>query len=118
MFLVDTSVWIEHFRRGLPDLAECLSSGLVLMHPWVCGELACGNLKDRTTILDELIALPSAKLASNSEALDLIEARKLWGHGLGWVDVNLLASALLSGCRFWTLDKQLQQAASRLNLAS
>jgi hypothetical protein len=84
-----------------------LSEGLVLMHPFVSGELACGSLKTRAAVLSGLHALPAAKLASYTEVLQLIEERRLWGRGLGWVDVHLLASALLSHCGFWTLDKKL-----------
>src|SRR5579862_9358810 len=101
MLLADTSVWIEHFRRREPALAHRLSEGLVLMHPFVSGELACGNLKDRAAILSHLQALPAATLASNVEVLRLIEDQRLWGRGLGWIDVHLVASALLSNCRFW-----------------
>jgi predicted nucleic acid-binding protein len=117
MVLVDTSVWIEHFRRRERALADGLSDGLVLMHPFVCGELACGNLKNRSAILSDLRALPSATVASDTEVERLIEDRKLWGQGLGWVDVHLLASALLSHCEFWTLDKRLGEAAARLGLS-
>ena len=116
MLLADTSVWVEHFRRGRADLAELLSKGLVLMHPCVVGELACGTLKDRAIILWQLNSLPSAQLATNSEVLHLIEDRRLWGQGLGWVDAQLLASALLSHSRFWTLDKRLERAARDLDL--
>jgi predicted nucleic acid-binding protein len=118
MVLVDTSVWIQHFRRGEPTLADHLSEGLVLMHPFVSGELACGTLKNRGAIRSDLDALPSAKLASNTEVLQLIEDRRLWGRGLGWVDVHLLASALLSHCGFWTLDRKVAEAARRLGLKS
>jgi len=86
------------------------------MHPFVSGELACGNLKSREAILSDLHALPAAKLASHTEVLQLIEDRRLWGRGLGWVDVHLLASALLSHCGFWTLDKKLAEAAAELGL--
>ena len=116
MVLADTSVWVQHFRRGEPTLANYLSEGLVLMHPFVSGELACGNLKSREVILSDLRALPPAKLASNAEVLQLIEDRRLWGRGLGWVDVHLLASALLSHCGFWTLDKKLAEAVAELGL--
>ncbi len=88
------------------------------MHLFVAGELACGNLKSRVAILSDLHALPSAKLASNTEVLQLIEDRRLWGRGLGWVDVHLLASALLSHCGLWTLDKKLGEAATELGLDS
>jgi len=114
MALADTSVWIQHFRYGDRALADLLSDGLVPMHPFVWGELACGNLKDRAAILSGLPALPPAKVASNDEVLQFIEDRRLWGRGLGWIDAHLLASALLSPCRFWTLDKSLGRAATEL----
>lgn len=114
--LVDTSVWIEHFRRGNRLLADYLSQGLVLTHPHVSGELACGNLKSRETILADLSTLPSAKLATDWEVMRFIEAKRLWGRGLGWTDVHLLASALLSDCPLWTFDKRLRRAADDLGL--
>ncbi|HUQ92254.1 MAG TPA: PIN domain-containing protein [Bryobacteraceae bacterium] len=117
MVLVDTSVWIEHFRYGRSNLAHLLSEGRVLMHPFVSGELACGNLKDRATILSRLSALPFATHASNGEVLHLIEDQRLWGGGLGWVDTHLLASALLSNCRFWTIDARLAKATAKLGLS-
>jgi predicted nucleic acid-binding protein len=87
------------------------------MHPFISGELACGNLKDRAAVLSDLHTLPPAKLASNSEVLQLIEVRRLWGRGLGWIDAHLLASALMSNCRFWTLDIRLAKAAAELGLS-
>jgi predicted nucleic acid-binding protein len=116
MELVDTSIWIEHFRRGMRDLADRLSEGLVLTHPWVCGELACGYLKNRAAILSDLAALPLVQVATDAEVLHLIEERGLWGRGLGWVDCHLITSALLSHCRLWTLDKKLAQAVDELHL--
>jgi len=86
------------------------------MHPFVAGELACGSLKDRAVILSDLHALAPARLASNAEVLRLIEDRRLWGRGLGWIDVHLLASALLSNCWFWTLDVKLAKAAAELGV--
>jgi hypothetical protein len=88
------------------------------MHPFVSGELACGNLKNRVAVLSDLHALPHAKLASDTEVLQLIEDRRLWGRGLGWIDMHLLASALLSDCGFWTIDKRLGEAAMKLGLWS
>jgi hypothetical protein len=111
MVLVDTSVWIEHLRRGHPALAGLLTQSLVLTHPFIIGELACGSLKSREVILGGLHALPSAVSASQEEVLRLIDNGRLWGRGLGWVEVHLVASALLSGCPLWTLDKRLAQAA-------
>lgn len=117
MLLADTSIWIEHFRKGHTKLADRLSEGLVLMHPCVSGELACGNLQDRASILWSLEKLPAAKVAADSEVLLLIESKKLWGRGLGWVDVQLLASSLLSHCSLWTLHKRLAQAAADLKIS-
>jgi len=116
MVLADTSVWIEHFRRGQPGVAKFLSQGTVLMHPFVVGELSCGNLQDRAAVLSNLNALPFAKIASHYEVMQLIEARKLYGLGLGWIDAHLVASALLSNCLLWTFDKRLSQVATTLHL--
>ena len=116
MVLADTSVWIEHFRVGEPTLQDLLSEGLVLMHPFVLGELVCGNLKDRAVIIAHLQSLPSAHLAFNDEVMKLVEDARLWGKGLGWTDVHLLASALLTHCRLWTRDVRLGKIASELKL--
>jgi len=116
MVLADTSVWIEHLRRGQPSLAKLLAEGVVLMHPFVYGEIACGNLHDRSSMLSNLDALPSAKPASHVEVMHLLETNKLSGRGLGWIDMHLLASALVSKCLLWTLDRRLAQAAAELKL--
>ncbi len=111
MVLVDTSVWIEHFRTGEPALVDLLTEAAVLIHPFVIGELACGNLKNRTRVLADLNALPASKSASHNEVVRLIEDRRLWGKGIGWIDGHLLASALVTGCQFWTFDRRLYQIA-------
>jgi predicted nucleic acid-binding protein len=116
MLLADTSVWIHHFRHGDADLANALSEGLVYMHPFVSGELACGNLKGRSGVMADLGDLSEAVVASSAEVLELIERRKLWGRGLGWIDQHLLASALLSDCVLWTLDKKLGETARGLGI--
>jgi predicted nucleic acid-binding protein len=118
MVLADTSVWIEHFRRGDPILQDRLSEGLVLVHPFVSGELACGTLKNRAAILSDLHSLPQTQLASNAEVLQLIEDSRLWGKGLGWIDAHLLASALLSHCSLWTLDRRLAKISAVLGLGT
>lgn len=118
MVLVDTSVWIEHLRRGSPTLGALLTETAVLVHPFIVGELACGNLKNRAVILSNLNELPAAPMASQEEALALVERHGLAGRGIGWVDVHLLASALLSGCRFWTFDSRLSRAARDVGLKS
>ena len=117
MILVDTSVWVEHLRRGLPRLATLLQEGKVLIHPWVIGELACGNLSRRHQVLELLQGLPAATVASDAEVLLLIERKRLMGRGIGYVDVRLLASARLSHCRLWTQDSRLASVAQEQGLA-
>lgn len=117
MVLVDTSVWVDHFRRGLPELAEQLDAMAVVCHPFVMGELACGNLKNRREILQLLQTLCTSPVAGHEEVLHFIESNRLMGLGLGYIDVHLLASARLSGLPLWTLDRTLQTTAVRLKLA-
>jgi predicted nucleic acid-binding protein len=112
MILVDTSVWIAHFRAGGSKLGDLLNQTVVMVHPFVVGELACGNLKRRARILIDLGALPSAVSATHEEVMRLVEVRKLWGLGIGLIDAHLLASALLSNCQLWTLDGKLARAAA------
>ena len=114
--LVDTSVWVDHFRRGNARLAMALEAGEVWGHPFVQGELACGDLRNRQGILALLSTLPQAPQASHAEALTLVETQRLVGMGLGWVDVHLLASALLAGMPLWTLDRRLAGVAARLGI--
>ena len=117
MILVDTSVWIEHLRKGSERLKSLLYNEQVLCHPFVAGELACGMLHNREEIFTTLRALPEARVAEQDEVLRFLEARRLYGRGLGWVDASLLASTLLTGCTLWTLDKPLRRAAAGLHLA-
>lgn len=118
MILVDTSVWVDHLRAGVDDLATLLNQGQVLMHPFVLGELACGNLHNRNAVLALLKNLPQATAASDDEVLFFIERRALMGRGLGHTDAHLLAAAALAGsARLWTRDKRLQSAAEDLALA-
>ena len=118
MILVDTSVWVDHLRDGAPALAAALEQGSVLMHPFVLGELACGNLKNRGEVLRLLVELPAAPMATDPEALDYIERRALMGRGIGYLDVHLLASVALAGtARLWTRDKRLAAVATDLELA-
>jgi hypothetical protein len=117
MILVDTSVWIEHFRRDLSRLAELLDRGAVLMHPFVLGELACGNLSSRRETLRLLGNLPPAPKGSDAEVLRFIESHRLMGKGIGFVDAHLLASvALAADARLWTRDRRLGEVAKRLRL--
>lgn len=117
MILVDTSVWIEHFRVGEPRLATLLRNGQVLTHPWVTGELALGRLSRRSEILGLLNNLPRANTATGGEVLELVEQRHLVGLGIGYVDAHLLAATLLTaGAGLWTRDKRLACIASGLGL--
>ena len=116
MTLVDTSVWVNHLRVGSSPLKSLLQEGLVLTHPYVIGELACGTLKNRSEILALLQTLPEVRISEHHEVLLLLEFQKLFGKGLGWVDVSLLASAKLTGCSLWTVDGPLQKAATTLGI--
>lgn len=116
MILVDTSVWIQHFRVGSERLKALLLDEQVLCHPFVVGELAYGTLKKRSEILSMLKALPEAQLLENEEVLSFLESRCMYGCGIGWVDAHLLASTLLTGSTLWTLDRPLRSAATALNV--
>jgi len=116
MILVDTNVWINHFRVRDVELSALLNRGVVACHPFVVGEVACGNLESRVEILSLLQALPSLVLVEPDELLAFIECRRLMGKGLGYVDMHLLASTLLSGVVLWTADKRLRRAAKSLDV--
>jgi predicted nucleic acid-binding protein len=115
MVLIDTSVWVSHWRQAHAGLAALLNDGEVACHPFIVGELACGNLKNRTTILTLLEALPMAIAVEHQEALSFIESHALMGKGLGYIDVHLLASCILTGLPIWTLDKKLERVADMLH---
>lgn len=118
MILVDTSVWVYHLRAGEPALAVALQEERVLMHPFVLGELACGNLRNRHEILELLARMPAAPIATDTEALDLIERRALMGRGIGYVDVHLLASVILAKQAYlWTRDRRLAATAAALAIS-
>lgn len=115
MILVDTSVWVDHLRKSDRGLAALLTASSVLMHPFVIGELACGNLRKRDQILALLKDLPRIAVATDDEVLFFIERQTLMARGLGYVDVHLLASAALHGtAKLWTRDKRLRAAADSL----
>lgn len=116
MTLVDTSIWVDHLRKGTPTLGRLLQEKQVLTHPWIIGELACGMLRNRNEILTLLQDLPQAQIADDHEVFSFIETYKLFGKELGWVDVNLLASAQLTGCTLWTTDKSLKNSTEKLRL--
>ena len=117
MLLPDTSVWIDHLRTGSQRLADYLNEGGVLCHPFIIGELACGNIKNRAKIIGMLESLPSVKVAEHDEVLQFISKHKLQGKGIGWIDCHLLASTFLANCKIWTLDRPLLKMAKALNIS-
>ena len=114
MILVDTSVWVDHLRSHNQELASLLDAEEVLIHPFVIGELACGNIKNRREVLALLHALPTAPKVDDDEILFLIERHNLMGRGLGLVDVHLLASTLIARCLLWTHDKPVKTVAKEM----
>jgi predicted nucleic acid-binding protein len=112
--LVDTSVWIDHLHRTDPGLVALLEKSLVVMHPAILGELGCGSIPNRAEFLAHWLTLPRLAGVSFEEAMALLEKRKLWGRGLGWTDIQLLASALISRSMLWTRDRLLLDAAAKL----
>ncbi|MCG7899011.1 MAG: type II toxin-antitoxin system VapC family toxin [Candidatus Thiodiazotropha weberae] len=117
MILVDTSIWIDHLRSGDTRLADLLAQSQVLAHPFVVGELACGNLRNRDEILRLLNDLPQSPIATPAEALHFIESHHLMGLGVGYIDIHLLAAtALAENARLWTGDKRLKKVSSEMKL--
>lgn len=117
MILVDTSVWIDHFRHDDPAFGRSLDQRQVLSHPFVIGELALGSLGQRDLILEALRGLPSALVAHDDEVHAFIDRHKLFGIGIGYIDAHLLAATFLTpDVRFWTRDKRLRAAALRLGI--
>lgn len=117
MILADTSVWVDHFRRHNARFAARLDEGVIAVHQWVIGELACGGLRHRTQVLQLMRAMPAVPTASFDEVLHLVERRKLMELGIGWTDAHLLAGCLLSGARLWSLDARLTRVAAVLDVA-
>jgi predicted nucleic acid-binding protein len=118
LILVDTSVWVDHLRRGDAQLVALLESASALIHPFVIGEIACGSLADRQTVLELLQDLPTATVADVDEVLVFIDRHQLHGKGIGYVDVHLLAAVMLTkGASLWTRDKRLRSAAEDLGCA-
>ena len=118
MILVDTSIWVDHFRKRNEALAKFLEDGEVATHAYVMGELACGHLRNRTKVLRLFAELPSLVELDQHEALAFVEDHQLMGLGLGWVDVHLLSAAKLGDAKLWTLDKRLERAARRLHVGT
>lgn len=116
MVLVDTSVWVAHLKSGHKTLQKLLLDDGVCCHPFIIGELACGQLTARAEVLTLLNQLPMVKPASHEEVLALIEQRKLMGKGVGYIDLHLLASSLLGHVRLWTKDQSLNKISADFDL--
>ncbi|NUO10140.1 MAG: PIN domain-containing protein [Candidatus Brocadia sp.] len=116
MVLVDTSVWVAHLRNGNTGLETLLNESHVICHPFIIGELACGNLKNRAEILSLLQALPMSTHLEHEEVMRFIEDHTLMGKGLGYIDIHLIASALLTDVPLWTIDKKLNEISSKLGI--
>ncbi len=117
MILVDTSIWVNHLRQGSRRLEKLLMDAKVMCHPFIIGELACGNLKNRKGIISLLQSLPMTATIDFDEFLFFLDKNQLMGRGIGFVDVHLLASAKMAGVTLWTADKRLGSAAAQLGLA-
>ena len=117
MVITDTSIWVTHLRQGSRQLEKLLIDAEVMCHPFIIGELACGNLKNRNEIISLLQSLPMAPTIEFDEFIFFIERNQLMGIGIGFIDVHLLASAQLTGIPLWTADKRLKSAATKLDLA-
>ncbi|MGL4402085.1 MAG: type II toxin-antitoxin system VapC family toxin [Luteolibacter sp.] len=114
--LVDTCVWIDHFRQRNPLLAAMLEDGEVWCHPIIVGELSMGSLKNRQQTLIDLAKLNRPPIASFSETQRMVEARRLWGRGIQWNDANILASSVLAGVPLWTLDRRLKTISEEMGV--
>ncbi|MDF1570677.1 MAG: type II toxin-antitoxin system VapC family toxin [Bacteroidales bacterium] len=117
MILVDTSVWIDHFHHSDEKLKAMLLSNQVCMHPFILGELSCGNISNRKEVLSLLRALRSIDVVLDEEVFVLIEDRKLFGRGLGFIDIHLLASAMIYQIPVWTRDKTLKRISGELGIS-
>jgi predicted nucleic acid-binding protein len=119
VILVDTSVWVDHVRRADTTLVRLLEKGQVLTHSFVIGEVAMGNLPRRRLFLDDMRRLPRALVATDLEALSLMEREQLYGRGLGYVDLHLLAATRLTPqAALWSRDRRLRAIAEGMGLAS
>jgi len=116
MILVDTSVWIDHLHHSDEHLEELLLSNQVCIHPFILGELSCGNVSNRNEVLSLLKTLKRIELALDEEVFILIDDRKLFGKGLGFIDIHLLASAMIHHVPIWTRDKSLLRIAGELGI--
>lgn len=116
MVLVDTSVWINHLKSKNEYLSNLLLDEKVLIHPFIIGELACGSMNNRDLILRYLDDMPRSTILEHEETLNFLNSKNLYSKGLGWIDVNLLLSAIYAKCKLWTLDQRLRTVAIGLKI--
>jgi predicted nucleic acid-binding protein len=117
LILVDTSVWIDHFRVGDAQLVGLLRGRRVLTHKFVVGELAMGNFAARALVMGDLRALPAINMAMDDEVLQFIDRQDLFGRGIGYINAHLLAATRLTpGVKLWTRDKRLAGVAEMLKI--
>lgn len=117
MIVIDTSIWADHIHKRVPELALLLERDLVLQHPFVTGELALGNPRNRQTMIATLDALPQVEVWDPGRLLAFTERQGLGGTGIGYVDAHLLLAAYSRRARLWTRDRRLLAQAERLGLA-
>ena len=114
VILADSSVWIDHLRRGNAALVRALQAGSIVVHPFVIGELACGSMRRRSEVLAELGRMPRIAAVEHEEVMALVEGHRLAGTGIGWIDAHLMAAAVIARAELWTLDRSLRDAWSRI----
>ncbi len=117
MIAADTSACANHFLQGDSVLARLLTEEEIAVHPFIVGEIAAGNLKHRSEVLLDLSFLPQLPVAQESEVHHLLESQRLWGSGLGWIDLHILTAAAPSRCRLYTPDRAMKRAGTQLGLA-
>jgi predicted nucleic acid-binding protein len=114
--LVDTCVWVRHFRQRNPLLVDMLVDGEVWCHPIIVGELSMGNLRNREQAIFDFLQLNRPPLATHEETHQMVESRRLWGRGIHWNDAQILASAVIGDIPLWTFDERLKEIATDLGI--
>jgi len=115
--IADSNVWIHHWRETNRLLEGMVEVGEILTHPLIIGELAMGTLRNRKSTLWDMTRLGRPPLATDAETLQMVEARCLWGRGIGWNDAKILASVVIGGCLLWTRDRRLDEIAKEVGVA-
>lgn len=115
--VVDTNIWVFHWRQSNRLLMEMAEDGEIWIHPIVIGELSMGTLRNRDQTLWDLTRLGRPPLATDAETRQMVEARRLWGRGIGWNDAKILASVVIGNCLLWTKDQRLDEIAGEMDVA-